>query len=80
MPSYDGRCNKCNGEFEYLGKAEYAPGTCPRCGSQDTKVIWKTVPILEKAKDPYDYLHGKGSSGGGKKIVSGPKYSSKTTV
>lgn len=81
MPSYDARCNVCQAEFEYLGKYENAPGNCPKCESPDTRVIWKTVPVLDKAKDPYDLLTGKGSSGGaGKKIISGPKYSSKTTV
>ena len=58
MPLYDCRCNKCRNEFEYMGPSHTAPGPCIKCNSDDTRIIWKTVPILDKAKDPYDYLDG----------------------
>lgn len=79
MPVYDARCKECGHEYEFRGPSYHAPGSCPECGSDDCTIIWKSVPVLDRAKDPYDLLDGKGQNPG-KKIVSGPKYSSKTTV
>ena len=79
MPKYDTRCTKCEHEEEIWRYADTPNPACSHCGGE-TVVIWKTVPVLDKAKDPYDLLEGKGQSGGGKKIFSGPKVSSKTTV
>lgn len=77
---YDVRCKTCKHLYEYEGPSEKAPGECPECGSDDTMIVWVSgFPAIDKAKDPYDYLDGKGSKPS-KKIVSGPKYSSKTTV
>lgn len=80
MPSYDVRCTACKHEETIVRKADESNGVCPVCGCVERTVFWRTVPILDKAKDPYDLLDGKGQSGGGKKIFSGPKVSSKTTV
>ena len=79
MPSYDVRCTACKHEESIIRKSSEANPICSECGGTMV-TIWKTVPILDKAKDPYDLLDGKGQSGGGKKIFSGPKVSSKTTV
>ena len=79
MPKYDTRCVNCNHEEEITRSGSEANPPCTACGG-DTVLFWRTVPILDKAKDPYDLLDGKGQSGGGKKIFSGPKVSSKTTV
>ena len=79
MPKYDTRCVECSHEEEIWRYADMPNPKCTRCNGE-TVVIWKTVPVLDKAKDPYDLLDGKGQSGGGKKIFSGPKVSSKTTV
>ena len=58
MNIYDARCNNCNATFEYRGKAGGTTPACTVCDSEDTKRIWKSVPILDKAKDPYDLLDG----------------------
>lgn len=79
MPKYDHRCKDCGHEFEVIRKSHEIVN-CPKCSAEDVPVFWRTVPILEKAKDPYDLLDGKTMRGSGKKIVSGPHYSSKTTV
>lgn len=79
MPKYDHRCKDCGHEWEVTRK-HGREAVCPACGSTNCPTIWKSVPILDKAKDPYDLIDGKGQSGGGKKIFSGPKVSSKTTV
>lgn len=81
MPSYDARCNKCEHTYEFRGPSHQAPGVCTNCNSDDTRIVWLAgrTPSIDRAKDPYDMLTGKGSRPG-KKIVSGPKYSSKTTV
>ena len=80
MPKYDHRCEDCQNTWEVVRKADETAGPCPECGSDKNVLVWKTVPILDKAKDPYDLLDGKGQRGDGKKIFSGPKVSSKTTV
>ena len=79
MPSYDVRCTACKHEETITRKSSEANPVCSECGGTMV-TIWKTVPTLDKAKDPYDLLDGKGQGGGGKKIFSGPKVSSKTTV
>jgi hypothetical protein len=79
MPKYDAKCKKCNEYYEWEGKSYQAPGTCPHCGSDDTKIVWLSMPNTGYDTDPYKMLEGKGSNPG-PKIVSGPKYSSKTTV
>jgi len=58
MNIYDARCNNCNDTFEYRAKPGATAPCCSSCGSLDTKRIWKSVPILDKAKDPYDLLDG----------------------
>jgi predicted nucleic acid-binding Zn ribbon protein len=75
---YDVRCEECNREFEVVRHHSEPNPPCDGCGSGRVHTIWKSVPILEKAKDPYDYLDGPIPSG--KKIFSGPKVSSKTTT
>ena len=77
---YDVRCQSCRHEWEIDRKNDEPNPRCVNCGDLDVLTIWKTVPILDKAKDPYDYLTGKGSVPDGKRIFSGPKTSSKTTV
>lgn len=79
MPKYDTRCVDCKNEMEITRRGDEPNPPCEQCGGI-TVVYWKTVPVLDKAKDPYDLLDGKGQSAGGKKIFSGPKVSSKTTV
>lgn len=78
MPSYDKRCNECEYTFEYTGPADHSGPECPGCGSTDTKTVWLSFPHSERGKDPYDMLHGPIPSG--KRIFSGPKVKSKTTV
>lgn len=82
MPVYNGRCNVCGHTYEWRGPSHQAPGTCTACDSDDTRIVWLAgaTPSIDRAKDPYDYLDGRGSKPDGKKIISGPKYSSKTTV
>ena len=79
MPKYDTRCVKCGHEEEIWRYSDMPNPPCVVC-SAETATFWRTVPVLDKAKDPYDLLDGKGQSGGGKKIFSGPKVSSKTTT
>jgi putative FmdB family regulatory protein len=81
MPVYDARCNKCEHTYEFRGPSHQAPGSCPSCSSDDCRIVWLAggTPSIDRAKDPYDMLTGKGSRPG-KKIISGPKYSSKTTT
>lgn len=80
MPRYDFKCEKCEHIWEDTIPAsqvkDYAP-ECPECGSNFTKMVWTKVPVLDKAKSPYDLLD-KGSPGG--KIYSGKYTSSKTSV
>jgi putative FmdB family regulatory protein len=55
MPLYDARCNSCGKEYSEIRKSSEPVTTCPLCGA-DGRTIWKTVPILDKAKDPYDLI------------------------
>lgn len=61
MPLYDYRCEKCDHLWEQVVPAsevkDFAP-ECPECHSFFTNLVWTKVPVLDKAKDPYDYLHG----------------------
>ena len=79
MPKYDTRCVDCKNEIEITRKGDEPNPPCELCGGT-TVVYWRTVPVLDKAKDPYDQLSGRGSKPDGKRIFSGPKVSSKTTV
>lgn len=55
----DARCKDCDHTYEYRGPSYQSPGSCPECGSDDTKVVWlQTTPSIDRAKDPYDYLNG----------------------
>ena len=56
----DARCKDCGTDYEYRGQSYLAPGSCPECGSDDTKVVWLSgsFPHTDSAKDPYDYLDG----------------------
>ena len=56
----DARCKDCDETYEYRGPSHLSPGTCPNCGSDDTKVVWLpgSTPHTSRVKDPYDYLHG----------------------
>lgn len=78
MPKFDTRCDSCSHEEEITRRGSEPNPLCSVCGAT-TSTYWKTVPILDKAKDPYDLLDGKNQKPG-KRIVSGPHYSSKTTV
>ncbi len=55
MPLYDARCNECDYTFEELRKSTDQVGQCPQCGGA-ARTIWTTVPLLDKAKDPYDLI------------------------
>ena len=57
MNLYDARCNDCGLEFEERRKWDDPVARCPNCGGH-ASTIWKRVPILDKAKDPYDLLDG----------------------
>ena len=57
MPLYDARCNDCGHEFEERRKYDDPVSDCPQCFGP-CKNIWKSVSLLDKAKDPYDYLDG----------------------
>ena len=75
---YDWRCDTCDHVWEQRWPNKTADNDlpeCPECGSHFTKKVWTSVPILEKAKDPYDYLDGPIPDP--KRIFSGPKVSSK---
>lgn len=56
MAKYDARCKECDHEFEEFRKWSEPCSPCPQCKSNNTVTIWKTVPILDKACDPYDKL------------------------
>lgn len=79
MPKYDTRCSACKHEEEIIRRGTEPNPPCSVCGAE-TVVYWKSVPVLDKAKDPYDLLSGRGSKPDGKRIFSGPNVSSKTTV
>jgi putative FmdB family regulatory protein len=55
MPLYDARCTKCEHEFEESRRWDEGVSSCPVCHSV-ARTIWKRVPILDKAKDPYDLI------------------------
>ena len=60
MGLYDGRCKECNHTYEWRGPSYLAPGECPACGSDDTKIVWLgQTPSIDRAKDPYEYLDGR---------------------
>lgn len=58
MPVYDAKCDTCEHEFEERRKSQDEVGHCPICGNT-AHTIWTMVPILDKAKDPYDLLDGR---------------------
>ena len=60
MSVYDARCKQCDATYEYRGPSYQAPGSCPECGSDDTKIIWLpgSFPNTDRAGDPYDMLDG----------------------
>jgi putative FmdB family regulatory protein len=47
MPLYDFRCPHCEAEFEAVAAAG-AGATCPACGADDAKRLWR--PIAPPAK------------------------------
>jgi putative FmdB family regulatory protein len=56
MPLYDVRCNDCGHEWEVRkGFSDPLP-SCPECGAERAKVFWKSLKVLDKAKDPYDLI------------------------
>ena len=57
MNKYDVRCTSCAAEYEELRRSGDPVTSCPVC-DKPGRIIWKSVPILDKAKDPYDLLHG----------------------
>lgn len=57
MPKFDLRCKTCHHEWEAF-KAYADPAVCPECKSETTLTLMPLMRPLEKAKDPYDYLHG----------------------
>ena len=58
MPTYDARCRDCDHLFEEQREWQGSASDCPSCGSTNTRTVWTRVPIIDKAKDPYDLLHG----------------------
>ena len=58
MPTYDARCKNCMNEFEEFRHWSAPVGPCPECKSESTFTVWKSVSILDKAKDPYDHING----------------------
>jgi hypothetical protein len=59
MPKYDAKCNECGTYYEWEGPSHLAPGTCTACDSDHTRIVWLTMPKVDRAKDPYDYLDGR---------------------
>lgn len=55
MATYDARCDSCGFKYEEIRKPNDPVSTCPMCNSSG-HTIWTTVPILDKAKDPYDLI------------------------
>lgn len=55
--NYDARCTQCGHDYEEKRHWSDPVSDCPLCGGIGV-TIWKSVPILDKAKDPYDYLDG----------------------
>ena len=55
MPKYDARCNECNNTFEEERHSEGAVSACPNCGGT-ARTVWLKISLIDKAKDPYDYL------------------------
>ena len=58
MPKYDARCKDCDNLFEEERPWQADVADCPSCGSTNTRTVWTRVLLLDKAKDPYDYLDG----------------------
>ena len=61
MPTYDIKCEKCEHIFEArIASAKFSAHLpeCPECTSNFTKIVWLTMPSIDRAKDPYDYLDG----------------------
>ena len=77
MPKYDARCFDCGNTYEEIRKALDSVSPCPECGGKG-RTVWLSTPTVDRAKDPYDYLDGRIPSA--KRIFSGPKVKSKTTV
>ena len=57
MNLYDARCTSCDHVFEERRGASDPVRSCPLCGAKSV-TIWRSVPLLDRAKDPYDYLDG----------------------
>ena len=77
MPKYDAECNECEYQYEEIRRAEDNVAKCPVCGGE-ARTIWLSTPSIDRAKDPYDLLGGPAPAS--KRIFSGPKVKSKTTV
>ena len=56
MPTYDAKCDKCGHIWEETVAPHSPAGMCPECYSAYTSRIWTRVPVLDRAKDPYEYL------------------------
>lgn len=69
MPRFDIRCQRCNHEWA-ASKAFDAEIACPECGSIATTTLMPRVQGIDKAKDPFDLVHGGMSLPGSKKIKS----------
>ncbi len=57
MSKFDTRCEVCDHTFEHTRPWDQPVPPCPECGGQ-SHVIWKSINLLDKAKDPYDLLDG----------------------
>ncbi len=57
MLKYDARCEDCDLVFEEQRSWDTPVRPCPDCGGR-SHVIWRSINLLDKAKDPYDLLDG----------------------
>lgn len=55
MAFYDARCNTCEHLFEERRNSGEPVSHCPLCGNE-SRTVWTSVPILDKAKDPFDLI------------------------
>lgn len=58
MPLFDCKCGQCGEVWEERKAFTDPAGECPKCGSYDTRTLLGGSKVLQKAKDPYEYLNG----------------------
>jgi putative FmdB family regulatory protein len=56
MPYYDYECNDCNNPFDIYRSIKVAAGNvvCPKCGSLDTRQVYKKAPMTSVQGLPKD--------------------------